>query len=174
MKIIKRILIAIVAVILAISIILMLPVIFFNIAYLFTPVARPEITYGEFPFTLVYEIEGEVITINDVYVCKFDGFTTNTAGKFREWKGYLKSNGNEDLFVTEIDGLDIYIIIGPPEYYMGEEQYSYSNIIPSFYCIEKTGKHTHSYHLTTEEAYSQYSLKLLEWELSQPITNTFK
>ena len=172
MKIIKRISIIIVAVILAISIILMLPVIFFNIAYLFTPVARPEITYGEFPFTLVYEIEGEVITINDVYVCNFDGFTTSTAGKFREWKGYLKSNGDEDLFITEDDKLEIYINIGAPAYFMGDEHPYKVPMEPHIYYLEKDPEDIIV--MSKEELCEQFNIKILEWDFPIPITNTFK
>ena len=53
---------------------------------------KPEITYAEFPFEIVYELEGETVTVNDVYVCEYDGIGMNEGvGKYREWKGYIKS-----------------------------------------------------------------------------------
>ena len=50
----------------------------------------PEIRYGEFPFRLEYEINGERFVIEDTVICEFDGIGWNEAqGKFRKWKDYL-------------------------------------------------------------------------------------
>ena len=42
----------------------------------------PEITYGEFPFRLVYELNGEQIVIEDIIICEFDGFGMGGGAKF--------------------------------------------------------------------------------------------
>ena len=31
---------------------------------------KPEITFAEFPFEIVYEIDGETVTLKDTYVCE--------------------------------------------------------------------------------------------------------
>ena len=65
-------------------------------------VPRPEITYGEFPFTLTYELDGEIKTIEDTIICEFDGFEAiGESGKYRKWKTYLKS-GNERLTLLDL------------------------------------------------------------------------
>ena len=49
---------------------------------------RPEITYSEFPFRIEYEINGELVVIEDAVICEFDGFQPNWSGgdKTRKWK----------------------------------------------------------------------------------------
>jgi len=57
----------------------------------FTPTPpEPINTYGEFPFRLVYEVDGEQFTVEDVLVCEFDGRGEN--GKSIIWKGRMLSN----------------------------------------------------------------------------------
>ncbi|WP_336297944.1 hypothetical protein [Aneurinibacillus uraniidurans] len=44
---------------------------------------RPEIIYGEFPFRLEYEINGQRKVIENILICEFDGFGANEGiGKF--------------------------------------------------------------------------------------------
>ena len=53
---------------------------------------KPEIKYGEFPFVFVYELDGEIKTIEDTIVCEYDGIQwTNSGNKKRKWKSHLKS-----------------------------------------------------------------------------------
>ena len=53
---------------------------------------KPEITYGEFDFKLVYEIDGEIQTIEDTIICEFDGFNIDEVnGKTRRWKEEFKN-----------------------------------------------------------------------------------
>ena len=184
MKIIKRILIAIVAVILAISIILMLPVIFFNIAYLFTPVARPEITYGEFPFIITYEVNGEIKKVEDAIVCEYDGIKNlGTAGKYRAWRSKLKS-GNERVTLLRIEEenkiCEITVSAGLPEYYMGDfiqDKTEYEkNMLDDRYLgyIEwKNGKQT-GISISKEEVYEKFKLKVREMDFSEPLENEFR
>lgn len=40
---------------------------------LFDRPSKPEVTYGEFPFELVYEYNGEQFTINETIVCEYEG-----------------------------------------------------------------------------------------------------
>lgn len=53
---------------------------------------KPTVCYEEFPFTLTYELNGEVKTIKDAAICEFDGYHKRTeAGQSRKWITYLKS-----------------------------------------------------------------------------------
>jgi len=58
---------------------------------------HPEITHGEFPFRLVYEINGQRQVIEDTLTCDFDLFGTDEGrGKYRKVRERLAS-GNEML-----------------------------------------------------------------------------
>ena len=88
----------------------------------------PSVTYGEFPFELEYEFNGVLITVSDIYVCEFAGFRTEMTciDKIRVWKGYIKSTGEEGIFVYKgktpetKEKVFVYIELGAPQYYMGD------------------------------------------------------
>ena len=138
---------------------------------------KPEVTYAEFPFEIVYELDGTEITVNDVYVCEFDGFSWNEGvGKHRQWKGYLKSSGEEDLILLEDGNLKLACSLGGPLYYMGEPSMSMDEYTPYiFYII-----HPDEFGGTTsgvgdiEPLLEQYKIKLVSWKLSDPIENSFE
>ena len=156
----------------------------FVIIYLVAPnPPKPAITYAEFPFELVYEIDDETKIVNDIYVCEFDGFGMNEAvGKYREWKGYVKSTGEEDILLIEDDNILIFCSIGSAKYYMGDPEYFADGIArpeyrktPSIYYVEypnelggKTIGRLENEHL------EKYKVKLISWKLSDPIENTFE
>jgi hypothetical protein len=58
---------------------------------------RPEITNGEFPFRLMYEVNGYQKVIEDTLIYEFDGYGADEGrGKYRKWKKRLAS-GNERI-----------------------------------------------------------------------------
>ncbi len=85
----------------------------------------PEINYGEFPFTLTYEINGEQITVQDVYICELDycGYDINI-GPHRTWKKYVKSTGLENILITEDEERKIFCELGDDWYYMGDFEWT--------------------------------------------------
>ena len=85
--------------------------------WLFAPTPNdPQITYGEFPFELVYEIDGETVTVSDVYVCEYMGIERSASGdKNRSWRGYVKSTGYRGVFLMEDDERKVFCNIGYPE-----------------------------------------------------------
>lgn len=65
---------------------------------------KPEIRYGEFDFKLVYEINGEMRTVEDTIVCKFDGFHMDEGqGKTRRWKEEFKNEQKNDLYAFRVE-----------------------------------------------------------------------
>lgn len=139
---------------------------------------KPQITSAEFPFELVYKLDGEIITINDVYVCEYDGIGMDEGqGKHLEWKGYIKSSNQENLVLFEGDNKQIICNIGAPEYYMGDpeyyETYATDNIVPSLSLIDDYGDITSNRVLSDDES-QRYNIELISWTLSKPIENTFK
>jgi hypothetical protein len=112
------------------------PWVMLSVGSLFSPnPPKPQITYGEFPFTLIYEIDGERKIINDTLICEFDGFGGGVSlDKYREWKGTLAS-GNDSIVLWsgsdvsdvkglydfgEVDLLEVYYDIPPAWFYMGD------------------------------------------------------
>ena len=135
----------------------------------------PEIREAEFPFEIVYEYKGKLVEVEDIYVCKYDGVNTNAAGKFRCWDEYFKS-GNEDVLeVFKDDTTEVGISIGSAQYYMGDPNYSTKNEekTPSAYRITRDDSLIYTEPLSEEELYSEYGIKIISWELSKPIENTF-
>lgn len=137
---------------------------------------EPEITYAEFPFEIIYEIDEKTVTVNDVYVCEFDGFDWNEGvGKHRKWNGYIKSSGESKLILLEDGELKLACSIGTPEYYMSDHFGSYTDeYIPSIYYIKPNEfGGTYSGVLDIEPILEQYKIKLIRWKLSEPIQNSF-
>ncbi len=141
---------------------------------------EPEVCYGEFPFKLTYEINGESITIEDVYVCEYDGIGWDTGRlMYRKWKGYYKSSGEQNLLIYSFSDnnkkVGIYCSIGGPKYYMNDVQNNTSIDVlnPFFYTITESGNLTEtSYNI--DDVVEKYSLKITDCELSEPIENNFE
>lgn len=146
--------------------------------WLFTPnPPTPEITYGEFPFEIVYEIDGEIITINDIYVCQYDGIGANEGyGKHREWKGYIKSTGEKDLILLEDGNLKLACSLGGPKYYMSDPSIPTQEFTPKIFYIISPNEFggTSSGVMDIEPILEQYKIKLISWKLSEPIPNSFE
>ena len=139
---------------------------------------EPEIKYGEFPFRLEYELAGETIIVEDTAVCKFDGFEQwGEAGKYRKWKTYLKS-GKERLTLLKVDNMEFYFSYGTAQFYMGDNDYkepenmNYNpNVID--YMVWENGRERGSSMLAAE-AWEKYQLRIIDWQYSPPIQNSFK
>lgn len=152
---------------------------------------KPEITYAEFPFRLEYEINGKRKIIEDVWICEFDGFDTSLdTGKSRRWKGKLKSNGEDKIVLLDVakpketwEGKPKSQIIfyhpGTPGYYMGERigtsGWYTPNRFPDAYILERYSITSISEGIIeAKELYERFGIKLLDWQYTKPIKNTFK
>lgn len=149
----------------------------------------PEITYGEFPFQLEYEIEGERKIIEDIIICEFDGFEQRgEAGRYRKWKTTFKSGkerivllNTRDLNITDEWGkkiLEFNFYFGNAEYYMGDSLANNHKSAQDFNWVEYLYQTADGIiggsALKAEEAYEKYKIRLIRWEASSPIQNTFK
>ena len=140
-------------------------------------VPEPEIKEGEFPFEIVYEKDGEIVTVNDVYVCEFDGFDWNEGvGKHRKWKGYIKSSGAKELILLEDGDLKLAVSVGFPEYYMSDQSITQiKDLTPAIYYIKPNELGgTSSGMLDIEPLLEQYKIQLVSWNFSEPIQNSFE
>ena len=140
---------------------------------------RPEITYGEFPFRVEYEINGELVVVEDTIICKFDGFSSLSCDidtKYREWKASFAS-GRKTLFPNGADlkvddDRQIYFSLGSAHYYMGDGWGG------SPHCrAYKARKSSSGYSLTDippDELFNTYNIRVISYEFSPPIVNSFK
>lgn len=146
---------------------------------------KPEITYGEFPISIIYEVDGKIAAVEDTVVCEFDGFETlGEAGKYRKWKTYLKS-GNVRFALLRVEDADLTFEIsayyGISDYYMGDytwqskEAYETMMTTDSYlgYIQWENGVQTGST-ITKEEVWEKCKLKILDVQFSLPIENTFE
>lgn len=149
---------------------------------------KPEITYGEFPFRLVYEINGERKVIKDTLICEYDGIGMDEGqGKYRKWKEHLAS-GKERLSLLEVDNpaalrsdrnivnQEIYYPTGSARYYMGDmkEYETYKQSFPDACYFEKyESGGTSSGIIHADELLKKYNIKLISWDYTQPIKNNF-
>lgn len=150
---------------------------------------KPEITYGEFPFRLTYELDGEIKVVEDIIICEFDGFDNlGSGGKQRKWKIYAKSTGkrmialydlraNDDFTEWGNQVLELCFDPGNAEYYMGDvgdrqRRGSLGKWIDYLY-ISPDGKTGYSA-FELDEAWGKYKIKFISWEPSPPIQNYFK
>lgn len=135
---------------------------------------RPEITYGEFPFRLVYEINGQRKVIEDTLICEFEGFGFDEGrGKYRKWKQYLAS-GNERVTLLKVDdNIEIYYNPGSAKYYMGDmESYvEFNHMFPNAAIYRADGEYGGT--ISAEHLLKEYNIKLINWEYTPPITNRF-
>ncbi|MBQ1271264.1 MAG: hypothetical protein IIY11_06355 [Clostridia bacterium] len=148
--------------------------------------AKPEIRYGEFPFTLVYEIEGKEKVIEDVIVCEYNGIEIDKRQqrKVRVWDGYIKSNSLEYIKL-----IGLYDELGneycrvcfdwwDAEYYM-DDRSEHSNVAPNtianriIYYRRGDTKWVEK-KMSSQEAYEEYGLRIISWECAPKIKNTFK
>ena len=136
---------------------------------------RPEITYGEFPFRVEYEINGELIVVEDTIICEFDGFNVSWGGdgKTRKWKASFAS-GRKTLFKQSADLLvddanHIYFALGSAAYYMGEWNF---NSTLRVYQLRGNGKM--DVKIPPDELFNTYNIRVISYEFSPPIVNSFK
>lgn len=141
---------------------------------------KPEVSYGEFPFEIVYEFDnGERMIFEDILVIDYEGVYWNEATvKHNRWNAYLK-NKDRDLIYSDnndcsvafaADGKrQIRFYLGNCEYYMGldENQSSLSKkgLVPGDVYDVSTGNI-----ITDDELYNIFGIKIVEKQVPLPIT----
>lgn len=137
---------------------------------------EPAITYGEFPFRLEYELNGQRMVIQDRLICEYAGVGSDEGrGKYREWKEKL-ANGEERVTLLVVDeNTEIFYDPGPAYYYMGDmqERKSFIHKFPNALVMRKDGKFTTYSLIEASELLQQYNIQLIRWEYTQPIENSF-
>lgn len=158
---------------------------------------KPQITQESFPFTLVYELNGKEIVIEDTMICKYTGsdWYMNDNKKTRTWGMELKSGG-DSIVLWEGENAQKEkqkIIIGvEPEYYMDDvnedEKYEHVDQEDNLFPGMTEEEYRNSYLLLQtvdsegeideevvgkEELLPKYGIKILSWKCREPIKNNF-
>ena len=169
------------------SLLLLIPVISTIIFFISTITSpsppRPEITRGEFEFRLEYEIDGEIVIIEDTMIAEFAGinhFSVN--GKYRRWNLSLASDRRrEHLLLLELeDGRRIYYNLAAPGYLMGETVGTrHPNVFDPFnavFIVERGVNPSRGSRRSVggpDGLYNQFGIRLISWEHDPPIENRF-
>ena len=141
---------------------------------------KPEIKYGEFDYSLVYELDGETKTINDTLVCEYDGISYNLDGKSLEWKTYIKGTKDQDNYlIFENAEYKLYIYLpADARYYMDDpnyETYDLDDIEPWLVYEYVNDGPDVEYQMFSDEEYEEnFGAKIISWEIEDPIENVYK
>ncbi|MEE0898312.1 MAG: hypothetical protein U0L88_11895 [Acutalibacteraceae bacterium] len=161
---------------------LLLPTIILVVAILATVVYsiissiafKPAVTEGEFPFSITYELDGERVTIEDVYKVHYvrnDGYADT---KSRVYAGELKSSGEDDTLYTlkkdENTRIELWTHFYT-DYLMGDSEYDYFDDEPFEPKIYYYDENETEYH--DEETLAAQGVKLISFEYPTPIENSF-
>ena len=156
-----------------ISIALIIAIILGGVIILFSAKKNfePEKKYAEFPFSLTYSIDDEIITIDNTYVCEFTGIGWDTGrGFYRKWTGYVKETGLENVLIVEDSERQIFCQVGDPRYYMENTNalsWSVESLSPPhLYAVKKSSNFDY---ISVEQIKQNYNIEILSWEFSQPI-----
>lgn len=158
---------------------------------------KPLITEEIFPFTLVYELNGRRIIIEDKMICKYIGseWHGQEDGKSRTWAMELESGGDSIvLWEGKNSQGERQRIIGgvEPEYYMDDVNDDYKYELPDkedfLYPGMTEEEYRYSYlilettdsdggidedAIVTKRALSKYGINILSWKCRSPIKNRF-
>ena len=161
---------------------LFLPAIILAVAILTTVVysvvsniaKKPTVTEGEFPFKITYELDGEMVTVDDVYKVHYvrnDGYADT---KSRVYVGEIGKMGEGNTVYTLKKDKNTRVELWTkfyPDYLMGDTEYDYFDDEPFEPRIYYYDANETEYH--DEETLAAQGVKLISFEYPTPIENSF-
>ena len=161
---------------------LLLPTIILAVAILATAVYsfisiiafKPAVTEGEFPFSITYELDGEKVTVNDVYKTHYvrNGGYADTKGRI--YVGGIVGLGEENTIYTLKSDQNTRVELWThfyADYLMGDPEYDYFDDEPFEPRIYYYDENEAEYH--DEETLAAQGVKLISFEYPTPIENAF-
>ena len=131
---------------------------------------KPEITESEFPFSITYELDGETITINDVYKVRYEEDKTY---KHRMYVGEICDKEEDNTYYTlkkeETGRIELWTHFYA-DYLMGDPEYDYFDdeaFEPRIYYYDVNETEFHD-----EETLLKHGVKLVSFEYPEPIENS--
>ena len=135
---------------------------------------KPTVTEGEFPFSITYELDGETVTINEVYRARYvrnDGYADT---KGRVYVGEIGDLGEGNTVYTLKKDQNTRVELWTklyPDYLMGDPEYDYFDdeaFEPRIYYYD-----AEEIEYSDEETLSAQGVKLINFEYPTPIENSF-
>lgn len=135
---------------------------------------KPTVTKGEFPFSITYELDGETVTIQDVYRARYvknDGYADT---KSRVYVGEIGEIGEENtIYQLKKDDngrIELWTRFYA-DYLMGDTEYDYFDNEPFEPKILYYDSEEIEY--SDEETLAAQGVKLISFEYPAPIENSF-
>ena len=131
-------------------------------------VEEPDFTYGEFSIQLTYELNGEAIIVDDIYVVEYSRHNPMTG---YSWSGHIKSTDEDGIIIYEEENLKIICELGDETYYTGE----YKKTLEPFVYLQKEERHFLFFKkedivvLSENVLFEQYGIKLVSWTAADPL-----
>ena len=150
---------------------------------------EPEITSGEFPFVIEYEFEGETYIVEDTVVCSYEGNDPSAWVPTRSYSYDLKNDSNRLMieFDANTESLltegqineesRIVWYYGHGGYYLGDPKKTDRGPCINYVEIYNTSpkvSHHQTTKLTNEQLEELFGIKIIRFEFSSPIENTFE
>ena len=164
---------------------------------LYTSFLDEVIKIGKFPFKIEYKYNGKIFVIEDSLIATFTGFESISIGdKRRQWSGLIEGTRTEQLYIP-IDAMRrLDINVGAASFYMNDPMgLRYSVPFPSFIVTtfdreiselkmttSRIAEITRIYNATfrrqnftnsLDDLYEQYGIRIINYEFSEPIVNSF-
>ena len=148
---------------------------------------KPKQSYGEFPFLLTYEINGQRKEIKDTLVIEYLGLVYNKSvegiyGKENKWKAYMRNSEEYyelpyisetlclyDGVIEDVGYVQIHYDIGRIEYYMGLEKADAYSRKPGSIVAYSYAEREYIV-ITEEELYNIYNIRIIEKSISPPLS----
>ena len=134
---------------------------------------KPTVTEGEFPFSITYELDGERVTIEDVYKVNYVKNDKDDNHKGRVYVGKCLSSGENDtnyiLKQDENTRVELWTHFYP-DYLMGDPEYDYfddETFEPKIYYYDENETEYHD-----EKTLTEQGVKLISFKYPEPIKNS--
>ena len=133
---------------------------------------RPAVTEGEFPFSITYELDGETVTIDEVYKVRYVRNAGYADTKSRVYVGEIGDLGEDNTVYTLKKGANTRVELWTrfyPDYLIGDAKYDYFDDevfepIIFYYDSEEI-------EYSDEETLAAQGVKLISFDYPTPIEN---
>lgn len=130
---------------------------------------KPAFTYGEFPFYLEYEINGQIMIVEDTVIVKYDGIgLSEGTGKYIKWKQTLASGNEEVVLFKDGESVKLILTVRERNYHLEEVENEY-NLLPKVIKEERKGRRTSKDYISEVELFNEYKMKLIKFEYGEPL-----
>ena len=176
-SLVKKIILAVIFLIIGIVVICSLPLLYFIVEMLYSMFidvpSKPKVKHGEFPFKLVYEYKGEIKEIDDKITCDYEGLSWSLdGGNTRDWNYEFGKDDEYGNYVIDIiNERELYIDVPDAcDYYMGDKEYTKEDAHPLIRFVEEeTGT---NYEET--DKIDSVGIKIIDFRPSEPLKGNIK